>query len=51
VKGENIAFYSENRAKPINTLYGQNVESLNAEVCVTYGNHSALKGYNLAILN
>jgi hypothetical protein len=41
---EIIAVCSEIHTKHINTLYGQNVEFLNAKRGGTYSNHWALQG-------
>jgi hypothetical protein len=41
---EIIAFYCENRTKPINTLCGQNAELLIVTACGTYIYHCALNG-------
>jgi hypothetical protein len=37
---EIIAVYSNNNTNPINTLYGQNAELLNINVCGVYKYHS-----------
>jgi hypothetical protein len=41
---EIFTFYSENHAKPINTLYGQYAELLVVKAGGTYSYHWALKG-------
>lgn len=41
---EIIAVYYKNHAKHINTLFGQNAESVKVKACGKYSNHCVLKG-------